>query len=264
MMPTIFKLIFFFVLIFSCSKQMQVTENGSSTVLKTSNLGINDVRRVPWKVGPNRRQRVDRGVQIEVDLPTISPEALELLHRKHGIDSWYVEIVRRGMEGEKTLQVYSLPLLSTGSKGKLSGRQISRFIIHVHYAASALSMRFARATCPQINHRLIVDQANVIGSKTSSQTLVASDINAKPINKEVEKVKLTPQKVNGGNSLMGEYLIFLGMMDSKTSRLMTGVIQSGESVDIRREKTNPISGCENYTLPDQPTDRSLKGFRFGN
>lgn len=214
--------------------------------------GVERVQVQEWKVNPDRSQMVSRGFTVTLEVPQLTSGDLKTLIEKHRIDSWYFQI-RRGSE---VLQRVSVPL-------SISGRQHRSLQFIVQYAASAISMRFANSLCPGFNHRKIMTTPTIVQAPQGSPVLTLSPLNESRLTAPIQAFEIRPTSINGGHSLMGTYSFDMAYFDTREKSMRSNLVTLTEAVQVTSERDVEIRGCENYKIPDAPTNQGLDEFKFG-
>ena len=146
-----------FLLIFalSCTQKTEVKIQNDKMYLYIANTHITDIKEVPWRVGPYRKQLLSQGVQIRFTLPPLSQKTIKHLYHNKQADAWLIRLRRRTLVSSQTMGYFSLlfagPIL--GSPHKIYYQAPRKAAIGVYYAAASISMRLGALLCPALGHR---------------------------------------------------------------------------------------------------------------
>lgn len=218
-------------------------------------LEVSDLTTTDWRVGPERKQIVSRGFNITIDIPQLSRKDLAYLIDERQVDSWYIQLHRRGVTRTEVLYRTAVPL------SKKVG-QIKTALFPIHYAASAISMRMAESPCPTFSHRYLISDLSKSRQSTGIQTLTSSALNETFVGPGYQMAEIRPSSINGGGRLLGEYRVEIALFDTKTHRTKSNFVAMADVVKISSEDLVDIKGCENFKLQDSPA-RDMNEFRFG-
>ena len=249
----------------SCDKYSEVIYSGQRVIIKPVNAGIEDISIVRWKVGMMRNITISRGVQITVNFPKIEKEHLRFLVDKYGVDSWVVKVKRRGMMRNETMGYLYVPLILPGQKKSMRINQLSTGSFKVFYASSSISSRFSRLPCPAFKHDYLIEKVGMKKSSPLMKKIVVSPIEEERILARVEEFNYANTVVNGGKELKGNYNLEIAFYNKKRKVKLSNWIELDGVAEVLREKSVPLSGCENFKIPPRGKEENLyKKFNFGN
>ena len=258
-------ILFVLLITISCDKKSEVIYSGQRVIIKPVSAGVEDIDVVRWKVGLMRNLTVSRGIQIVVNFPKIDKKHLHFLVDKYGVDSWVIKVKRRGMMRNETMGYLYIPLILPGQKNVMRINQLSTGSFKVYYAASAVSSRFSNLPCPAFNHDLLIEKVELVTSNPLVTNLVVSPVEEERILAKVEEFNYANTVINGGKELRGEYYLEIAFYNKKRKVKLSNFIELAGVGKVVRERSVPISGCENYTIPPRGEDENLyKKFNFGN
>jgi hypothetical protein len=244
-------LAFILLVALSCSKNSSVEFSDNQAIVQPSNLSIDRVSLLDWKVGPDRKQTVSRGFIVALTVPGLSKSDLKRLVDEHQVDSWYFQIRR----GNEVLQRYFVPL-SMGS------RQMRSVNFNVQYAASAISMRFYNSPCPTFNHQKIITEHRQVNVQRNTDRLTLGRLHRTRAPGQMEAFEIRPPSINGGNTLRGVYQFDIAFFSSADRSFRSNLLTYPMAVQISSEREGNIRGCEGYVIPEEQSG-SINEFRFG-
>lgn len=253
-----YQLVFFSFLLFvfsSCQKKSTMEIEKNRVVLSPSPFAVSDLSTLDWRVGNERKQIVSRGFNITIDIPQLTRADLVHLIEERQIDSWYIQLHRRGVTRTEVLYKTAVPL------SKKTG-QIKTALFPIQYAASAISMRMAESPCPTFSHRYLISGLSKERQNSGIQTLTSSALNEAYIGPGYVMAEIRPSSINGGGRLQGEYRVEIALFDTKTHRRKSNFVAMSDVIKISNEAIVDIKGCENFKLQDSPS-KDMREFRFG-
>lgn len=245
----------FLIFTFGCQQRSELEVESGRAVLTPRPFKVSNTSTIDWRVGPERRQTVSRGFNIVVDLPQLKRDDLRYLIEERGVDSWYLQLHRRSASRMEVLHRTVVPL-------SLSVGQVKTTLFPIQYAASAISMRMAESPCPNFSHRFLIEGLTKESRPAGLQNLTTSAVNEAYIGGNYVMAEIRPSSINGGNQLQGEYRVEIALFDSRTNRRKSNFMTMSDLVRIPRESIVEIRGCENFKMPDAPT-QDMRQFRFG-
>lgn len=249
-------LISIFILFSSCTKKSEVIYSGQRVIIKPTKSGISDVDIIKWNVGMMRNITVSRGVQITVDFPVIAKEHLRFLVDKYGVDSWIIKVKRKGMMRNETMGYLYVPIILPGQKNLMRINQLSTGSFKVFYAASAVSSRFSNLPCPAFNHDLLIEKVELTSSDPLVTNITVSPVEEQRILAKVEEFNYAHTTINGGKELRGDYFLEIAFYNKERKVKLSNFIELPGVGKIVREKSIPITGCENYKIPPRGKDEN--------
>lgn len=246
----------FMILFFWGCQQRSVLEiETQRAILTPKPFKVSNIITLDWKVGPERSQTVSRGLNILVDLPQLKKNDLKYLLEERGVDSWYLQLHRRGASRTEVLHRTVVPLSQ-------SVGQVKTALFPIHYSASAISMRMAESPCPNFSHRYLIEGVSTKSQPVGLQTLTISPVNEAYVGGGYVKAEIRPSSINGGARLIGDYRLEIALFDSKSNRRKSNFMIMNDVVNVARETIIDIRGCEGFQMPDAPK-QDMKEFRFG-
>ncbi|TNF30947.1 MAG: hypothetical protein EP319_03750 [Deltaproteobacteria bacterium] len=263
------KKFFLLILLFflnSCQEYSQFNEvNGTITILPTESK-IEDIQIVKWRVGPRRKQLVSKGIEIRMKFPILSSESLEHLIEKSNVNAWLVTIRRNNLVREEVMERAFIPLVIPGtdkSRYKARIRQMKNGYVRVFYADAAVSHRFADFSCPAFKHNKLITSVQIEEIAPQNSPIILSPHRKDKILAKVNEFSYQPEPVNGEKSLEGRYSIEIALYNSKTKTVLSNSYRYAQYAVVENEKEVPITGCENFEIPDIKEGGGIKDFKFG-
>lgn len=242
-------------LIWGCQQRSTLEMSSNIVTLNPRPFKVSQVTTVDWKVGPERQQTVSRGINIVISLPQLKKNDLKYLLNERGVDSWFLQLHRRGESRTEALHRTMVPL-------SLTEGQVRTALFPIYYSASAISMRMAQSACPNFSHRYIIDEVVTSTQPSGVQTISLNAVNEAQVGGKVPKAEIRPSSINGGARLIGDYRVEIALFDSKTKRRKSNFVVMSDVVSVPNERIIDLRGCENFEMPDAP-NKDLQEFRFG-
>jgi hypothetical protein len=243
--------LFVVVLLLSCEKksELRLTKNG--IFISPVNFKIDYYKIIDWKVGPLKRQRVSKGVELKVKLPQLKNDDLKALGEKKSFDSWLLRITRKSSRRKETLGYLKIPLhhkKKTNQRSQGFAGQTRAVFPRVYYVDAALSTRLEKKPCPGLGHSLEITKIHI--DKDDNHELINPSLaNEKKVNARVEIFKPFPSNFNGGKSLNGQYWVQLALYNSKTKQVLSNFVRASNDLIISRESYKAIKGCQYQDTP---------------
>jgi hypothetical protein len=257
--------VFLFLIASSCTKKSEVIYSGQRVIIKPAESGIGDIDIVKWNVGMMRNIEISRGIQMTVDFPRIEKKHLRFLVDKYGVDSWIIKVKRKGMMRNETMGYLYIPIILPGQKNVMRINQLSTGSFKVYYAASAVSSRFSNLPCPAFKHDLIIEKVALESSSSLVTDLVVSPVEEQRILAKVEEFSYAHSIINGGEELRGEYYLEIAFYNKERKVKLSNFIQLDGVGKVLRERSVPITGCENFKVPPRGRDENkYQKFQWNN
>ncbi|WP_372651149.1 hypothetical protein [Halobacteriovorax sp.] len=241
--------IFLFAVLLSCQKKSEVSYSGERVTIEPTEARIVDVDILPWKVGMLRNILISRGVQVTFTFPQIEKKDLRYLVDKFGIDSWIVKVKRKGMMRNETIGYLYVPIILPGQKNAMRINQLKKGSFRILYSASSVSTRFSNLPCPAFKHDLLIEKTGLGNEKPFSSKLSVSPVEEERLLVRVEEFNYSNTSLNGGKDLRGDYYVEIGFYNTERKVKLSNFIELEGSAKVVRERSVPISGCENFKIP---------------
>ena len=241
------KVLFILVLVLGgCQKYSEYRKTPSGGVLITPvGIKLKDIKVINWKVGRNRKTEISRGIKFHFTLPLIKKDYLERLTQMN-IDTWIVKIKRERVSSQQTLDSFALPLVLYPKKvlGKGGIRPMRSGRINIFYASSFVeSDESGSLLCPKLGHNKRVDSVKTKREKSLDQYIHISAANESSLSIRTEHVGYDPEKINGGMSLEGTYIIELALYNKKERKLVSNWFRIDEKIVVDGESGVVVQGC---------------------
>lgn len=262
------KYLFFMSIIFfvGCTKYSEYTEKNGIVIIRPISHGAGEVKIIDWRVGPLRRQKVSKGIRMQVNFPLIERGHLQDLVDKRGVDSWLIRVRRRGPVGSDFLGWFYAPIIKAGRKANspFRVRQVKAGFIHVYYAAAAVSTRFEGFMCPAFKHSKKIDNFEKVNSYALGKVLSVSPAEQKRVMAKIEPFSYRPFVINGGADLTGEYSLEFALFNFQDKKIMSNFVEVSERIKIAKEIRVTLKGCDSFVIPAPNEDSDkVKQFKFG-
>ena len=223
------------------------TTSQGSVLIVPKNVRIKDVNVIGWKVGKNYKNEISKGINFHVILPSIQKKYIDNL-MKMDIDSWIVKVIRKRTTSSETLDYFTIPLRipqrkimgTDGYKTMKSGR------INIYYASSFVSLDKSTSACPKLGHRKMITKLDIERESSPEQSIHISFVNESALKIQSQYIGYEPEKINGGMSLEGIYVIELSLYSQKKQKLMGNWFRINEKIVISQEKEVALKGCSFY------------------
>jgi hypothetical protein len=255
------------LLLFSCTKKAKLVEEGNRTFVYADELKVKLIKEVPWKVGPYYKQKISRGIRIHVGIPQLKKDDMEKLYREKGIDSWLIRVKRRASTSSRTMGYFTVQFAFENQKshGEIRFNQSNSASLGINYAASSLSTRLDNIPCPALDHRLKINNVEVVKSNTGRKKLFSVTLaETESIRAKVHPIAYSPVTVNGGMQLTGEYLAEAALYRIGKKERASSYVELDDYAKVGREETTVIRGCKGYRIPERSDkdDNLIKKFKF--
>lgn len=260
----------FFILLLTtgCTKYSEFTKVGERYAIKPVDAGIESIKPVKWRVGPRRKQMVSKGFELRIKFPILEKSHLDELITNTDINSWLVVLRKRSLTSNKSIGRTYIPLVVPGSdKSPFRSRikQMKTGFMRVFYPAAAISTRYEKLPCPAFDHNLLIEEVVVEVTAESADVLKVSPLNKNRVNQMVQKFQVEPIKINGGENLTGDYEVEIALYNHQTKTTFSNFLRLPQKARVLKEVSRNVKGCENYEIPDPPSESSnkIEEFKFG-
>lgn len=231
----------------SCTKWANVESTNGLYRIDSIDSELFKAKNVEWKVGKKRGAVVSKGFNFKITIPKIKPEDSKALYEKYGIDSWLYKISRKKRGRTQRLGLIQFDLANIS-------RTTTDITVHVFYHAASVSAQFRRFHCPAFNHRLLIEDVDVISDKNSSLnyfTRASSEIRGR-----VTKPAFAPVIFSGGRELVGTYFVELALFNSKAKKLFSKFERVGNTIEINGEIKVSVPSCIGIKEEENPLPSS--------
>lgn len=239
-MRFLFVVLSFLVSISGCTRKAELQRDGISLQITNAQWKIAKIFEGTWKVGRFQRDTVSRNLTVIMDLPILDSDDEDFLREKNHADAWLVRVV----QSNPTNSRIELGTIFVPFRGKVLGRGHSNSVKSISfaltYAASAMSERFRKFTCPAFSHDKRIDDYEVEGEQTPIEIAVVPGIK---FAESPQKADLVPNSLNVGHSMVGEYRFEVALYSSLEKRLNSSFQVLPFSVKVIREKSIDVTGC---------------------
>lgn len=238
--------LFIVLLLFvSCRENATILRSGNITALKPVELREFKYDILDWKVGPRKKQEVSKGFKLNVYLPLMEEEELVRIIKKYGVDSWLVQVKKKGLLKTDTLGSFYVPFyVNKPDVGNLIINQRKDVTFKVLYTAAKFQVRFSHFVCPAFGHDLVISELDITKAKQKRKQLVMRPGKSRRYTKRIEpfNYKLI---FDGGMSMIGEYYVEISFFNKKKKRILSNSINVGQKVVISEEEREVLTGCRN-------------------
>ena len=220
------------------------TPNGGVLITPVG-MKFKDIKVIPWKVGRHRNTEISKGFKFHFMLPLLKKEYLESM-TKMGIDTWIVKVKRERVASREKLDSFTLPLVIYPKKilGKGGIRPMRSGRINIFYASSFIDLDESSTNmCPKLGHNKRIDSFAKKREKSLNEHIHISAVNESPYLIRTEYVGYDPEKINGGKSLEGTYVIEIALYSKKDKKIMSNWFRMDEQIIIDGEKGVVVEGC---------------------
>ena len=242
-------LLIVFSLVVSCQKKSEVIYSGERVTIKPTQSGIVDINPIIWKAGILRNIKISKGVQVIFSFPQFESKDLRFFVDKFGVDSWIVKVKRKGMMRNETIGYLYVPIILPGQKNAMRINQLKKGSFRILYSAASVSSRFANLPCPAFNHDYLIEKTEVGDAKPFSSKLSLSPVEEERLLVRVEEFNYSNTSLNGGKELRGSYYVDIAFYNKERKTKLSNFIELDSVAKVVREKSVPLSGCENYKIP---------------
>tara|TARA_R110000868_G_scaffold379542_2_gene645425 strand:- start:15238 stop:16035 length:798 start_codon:yes stop_codon:yes gene_type:complete len=250
----------------ACRDYAEVKIDNQSASIDWKDGGATAVSVTPWRVGPYRKQMLSMGARVKVEFPALKEDDIELLGKNFDVDSWLVSIQRSGLGRRQRLASYYMPLFKrSGRSGTMGVSSAAMGYLDLYYAAAAISTRLRNLECPGLEHRRLLEKAEIREVATGRPMIVVSSMQEYSFQNRVERLDFQRNIINLGESVEGEYQISFALYNSKKNRVLSNDAISPQVIVLSNEKTERIRGCENLKTPPAKQDgaNEIQNFKFG-
>ncbi len=245
----ILSFVFLFAVLFSCQKKSEVSYSGERVSIQPTESSIVDIDTLSWKVGMLRNIEISRGIQVTFTFPQFETKDLRYLVDKFGVDSWIIKVKRRGMMRNETIGYLYVPIILPGQKNAMRINQLKKGSFRILYSASSVSTRFSNLPCPAFKHDLLIEKVGLGDEQPFTSKISVSPVEEERLLVRVEEFNYSNTSLNGGKELRGDYYIEIGFYNKERKFKLSNFIELNGSAKVVREKSVPISGCENFKIP---------------
>ncbi len=245
------------VFLCSCNKVYDVHKKNGVYFLKDVQTKVQSLKDIEWDIGKSKEATISKGLRFSSSIPNLSQESKIVLSKRYGVDSWLIQISRI-RKGQKVALGHFYIRLANMT------RTTKDFTVNLYYHAAAVSKRFRMFHCPAFNHRLRLEDYDLVKTKR----LKSDDIFIRPIrrlNAKAIALQFAPMVVSGGRSLLGKYVVDLAFYNSKRKQIYSNWFPSEGTISITREVNNIVKSCfgvkeESTPLPESkmPSIRDLE------
>ena len=249
-----------------CKEHSEYLARRKSVTIHPKNVGIKKVSVLPWRVGPMKKQEVSKGITISVKLPMLETDDLIDMTEKINVDSWIVRVRRERIATREQLQYLMIPFVRELERGigKKILKQLPVGTVNIVYAAAAISSRLEGFRCPAFGHAKVIKEAELLKLRTPRRVVHASPADETRMDIKYEDFSYRPFSINGGNTLIGNYIFDMALFNSHENKRMSSWYQMDTQIRIQTEIATYVKGCAGSKIPE----RSKKGgghfenFRF--
>lgn len=260
-----FNLFIVFLLLGSCTKYSPIEFKGEMVIISPENMKVDKIHEEKWKVGSLGKQVISKGVRIEILLPMLKKDLIKSILAKHNMDSWIIKVKQHSMYRNQTIGHIYFPVFSPGmSKGSdLRVKQMKKGVFGIHYAASAVSTRLSKLSCPAFDHNYRVDEILVDSSYSSRQEKIY--ISGASSRRVKAKVELFENRIilNGGTHLRGEYYFEIAAYNSHNKKRLSHWVEISGRAKVGVDQKVKIEGCAGVKVPAFKQSSERKSFKFG-
>jgi hypothetical protein len=239
------------LLLSSCFNDLDIKKGRYGAITMEADLHLDSVKVVDWSVGKGFHQSLSKGFVVRLDIPTMSKSDTLMLHKNFGVDSWLIRVRRKGDYGRGGVEgYYYVPLVRIDAVRGLKVQSISSSSFKVYYASASMSQRFENFFCPAFNHRFYINEVELkddSSSRKQSFNVFKADIYQ--VQGKVEPYNMTSFKLNGGNSLVGRYLVELALYDTVEKRRKSNYLPFQELIEVIDERRKEVKGCGSFKIP---------------
>jgi hypothetical protein len=251
------------LLLMGCQNESVILkESLGRLIIKPEPFELNEFREELWKVGKNREQIISKGIYLLLDIPQFDTDDLERVYFEKSADSWILQVKKSG----QVLQTFYFKFAAKGHRGKMVFSQNRQVALKILYPASYLSTEYDNLSCPIMNHNKKISRLERFRVPVAGKSLVLGSFNQKKINRNLEKIHFSINKVNGGVSLTGNYQFELALFDSSESKIMSNFIVFPTGLRVDYESSRSLAGCKRGPRDLEEIDekqRRLRNFKFG-
>ena len=245
----------------SCKEYSMLMEEKTGASIKPMGGSIESVQILKWKVGSLFKDTVSKGILIKVNLPRLNGTDIQILNTKYGVDSWIIRVSKDFSGRRQPLGEIYLPMQAPALK-RVSANALANFA--VYYAAAAPSPRFENFQCPAFDHRKLIGNVDIQNRGIPWQNLAVGNFDYGSREMKLQKFSLDPITLNGGMSLLGSYIIELGIFSEREGIRKSGYVDFPEEIIVTDEKEVTVAGCENSQIPSNDKETlDIRKFKFG-
>ncbi len=257
-------LIFFLLLVSTCTKYSEVIRNNNILLIKIKDSGIKKVREIGWTIGYGKKAKVSKGFTMEIHFPRLKEKDMEEIVNKYKVDSWVFRLKRLSISGSTVLGTFYTPFYfkkSLAMKRLQFKKKITAYL-HIFYPAAAVSSRFLTLPCPPFDHRNVIAELELTKRNVLDNTIVLGSFTNVSINARTRSISFQPYTINGGRDLIGDYLVEVAIYDSVTKKRKTSYIELPLGASVKKENQIILTRCDGY-VPSLPENNKKSKFKFG-
>lgn len=254
----------FLLSLLACQSEKEVSFGKAAATISDLNLKIKDSEVLPWLVGIGKKKGVSRGIRLTFELPELEEKDAKRLKEEYGLDSWLIHLERASIGRNEDLGVFYIQVFSNKS-GVFRDMQASQSSVNIHYAASAISERLDRMSCPALDHRMKISEVELVSSSHSfKETMTLTQGIGESLGYKPEKLNFSMFKVNGGKSLKGTYRLSLQAYNSQKGEVISSKIRFENALLLKNEERLSLNEClgSSPESQDRSKDSEVK-FKFG-
>lgn len=251
-------------LLFSCSPHTDLILD-KEKIIGFSNLHteIDSIQKVDWHVGDHHSEKLHKGFVLHVRLPRLKVQDLKKILSTTKVDSWLVRLIKKSSNEEKELITLQVPFVGSFFRpGELKYESPEFVYFNIYYTPAAISSRVANLKCPTMNHRKLIDDYDIIKDEQKGNLIIGyNDL----LNQTPPRSQIMPEVIDGGISLVGEYVAYLALYNEKDKIRYSDFIKVGNTLKITSEDEKQIRECDNFSPPSPESyDEKMKKFKLNN
>lgn len=257
------KLLIFLIFIISCSKDSKIIEiNDQRIKIEVSDLKFEEVDNVSWAVGRSKITVLSKGLQLLINLPSLSKEDLNLISKKYKFDSWIYEVYKNKNGYKQILNSFYIPFVK--NRGEFS-HSVEKNGVYLMYSSVYPSPSFEKFNCPAFGHDKFLESYDIEKSYgvESTQYLKISKFTSKRYNGAPEKAHYSLNKVNVGKYMKGEYVIRIALYDQENKKTVSNFISYTTKLNVYNETQRVVSGCTGVKEKIPEIKNPNGKFKFG-
>jgi hypothetical protein len=244
------KVLFFLLLISSCTRYAEVTRDSVNTRIQGMELNLSALKEGVWKVGEHRSIKVSDSFSFMLELPKLRDDDMEYLSQKVGINGWIIRVIFRKGSGEQDLgSSYTLFKKPQSGRTARGGGPAGMVHIKIFYAAKFASERFRTFKCPAFGHNKRITQIEIRGEPTPID-LSATQVSA--YEEKSQLIGLHPSSFNAGHSLVGDYYVEIAPYDPGRKQIYSEFKRLPQYISVKSEELIQVKGCEGVQSELQP------------
>ena len=224
---------------------------GDKIVIIPNDSYIKNIKEVPWRVGPSLKQRVSRGILLEVRFPLLGTSDFNDILDNSEINSWLIRVMHESTANKVELGKVYIPLSKEVRRGAktVSRKQNEKGFIEIVYSAVYPSPRFAKFNCPAFGHDLKISETEIIKNNSELQKIITGPVASKIIVGKVHEFGMAPTVLNGGTKLEGRYYVEIALYNYHKKKKVSNYLKLSTMAIVSDEQQNVIKGCRGFTIP---------------